>query len=144
MSTILEALKKSEQERKKNAVPTLSDMVAPQESRHWPLWAVLLGFLLVTLISLVVVLSVWPLDRASPEPLTISNDSIAQQQAQTDDQAILVNVISYSDVPEQRFAMIDGKMYRENEFVRPGLRLDSIESDRVIFNLRGRRIERSP
>ena len=40
MSTILEALKKSEQERKQKSVPTLTDKVPPQESSRWP-WVVI-------------------------------------------------------------------------------------------------------
>ena len=147
MSTILEALKKSEQERRLNEVPTLSDMTAPQESSKWPVF--LLAGLVVLLSIILIVLairwwSVVPIGEKSA--IEISNETLADQQASqagTGDK-IVVNVVSYSETAEQSFVMINGRLYRENEFVRAGLKVEKIEADRVVLNLRGRRIERKP
>lgn len=149
MSTILEALKKSEQERKSNDVPTLSDMPVPQEGLRWPLY-VIAGLSLVLALVVGVLLSQWfarsdgadtqtqdvqlaPSPSASPAPVI----SVA-------DEVLVVNVISYSESPSQRFVMLDGKMYRENDFVRAGLKVQEIKPNAVILNMRGELVTRTP
>jgi len=153
MSTILEALKKSEQERKLNKLPTLNDMPPPQERARWPIG--LLVTVCVLLVALLLLLAVrwwqpyWGQSNqqksevriVSNETIGLSNEGDAQS---TQGNEIVVNVISYSDTPDQRFAMINGKMVRENEFVRAGLRVDKIEPDGVVLNMRGERIRREP
>jgi len=108
MSTILDALKKSEQERKLNKLPTLTDIQAPQEPARWPL---VLAMVFAVL---------------------------------EDDEAIVVNVVSYSQEAALRFAMVNGKMVREGDFIATGLKLEKINSDSVVLNLRGKQITRTP
>ena len=43
-----------------------------------------------------------------------------------DNDGVVVNVISFSEDLNQRFAMVDGKMVREGEFVRAGLQVEKI------------------
>jgi len=153
MSTILDALKKSEQERKLNKVPTLSDMAAPPEASKVPL---VLGVVLCVLAFLILTVTVFlwgkgsvatsslpvpgaALNSPQTNPLTASVDTSGTA---SDD--IIVNVISFSYDLNQRFAMINGKMGREGEFVRAGLQVDKIHMDSVVLNYRGQKIPRTP
>lgn len=144
MSTILDALKKSEQERKLNQVPTLSDMPVPNEPSRWP--TILLLIVIVLLLVLIgFALNQW-WSKAASSPVVISNSTTeggaAPVQASPED--VLVNVVSYSEQAEQRFVMIDGKLFRENDYVRAGLKVEEIRQNEVVLNLRGRRIIRQP
>jgi len=60
------------------------------------------------------------------------------------DSDIVVNVVSYSEQADQSFVMIDGKLFRQGEFVRAGLKVEKIKFDEVVLNLRGRKITRKP
>ena len=150
MSTILDALRKSEQERKLNDLPTLTDMPAPEERSRIP--PVLTSALVVLLLVLIAVLLYWVLQNAAAQKSTsssnsivLSNDTLEAETAGVDEsEQIIVNVVSWSQQPAQRFAMINGKLYRENEFVRAGLKVESIQADSVVLNLRGQRIVRQP
>ncbi|MFT5571361.1 MAG: hypothetical protein ACI9FR_000275 [Cryomorphaceae bacterium] len=148
MSTILEALRKSEQDRKLNSIPTLSDMLAPKEPNQWPMLAVLISVIFLLIMLLLIFGRQW-LDygNETAQVVTISNQSLAAANtnpATAGDQELTVNVVSFSEVPNQSFTMINGKLYRQGEFVRAGLKVEKIETDRVILNLRGRRIIRTP
>jgi hypothetical protein len=163
MSTILDALRKSEQERKLNKLPTLTDMAAPQETSRWPLY---IGLTLVLLAIALVILAyvIW---SAKPEfsaasmakvnsaasrlqmPGSDAQQSIQAPRLNADEATrpedlMLVNVVSYSIDPALSFAMVNGKMLREGDFIEPGLKLEEILLDAVIFNLRGKKITRSP
>ena len=169
MSTILEALKKSEEERKVTKVPTLADMPAPHEPQRWP--HVLLFIILVLLLVLIgfaVKLVLFPSDKqgivksvSAPETVSASVDAgSVDGQAGVDDlegegeaepsvsstsnDVIEVNVVSYSDQPEKRFVMIGGKLFREGEFVRAGLKVEEVRRDEVVLNQRGEQIIRRP
>ena len=149
MSTILDALKKSEQERKLNKVPTLTDAPTPQEATRWP-QMVIIALLIILLLVVVWFAKFWfykgstNSGQGSPS-LVISNDTVAVVTDESAaNNAIVVNVISFSQASGQSFAMINGKLYRENEFVRAGLKVEKIKRSSVILNQRGRRIEKSP
>lgn len=152
MSTILEALKKSEQERKLNKIPTLNDLPTPKEPSKWPL---ILGILMSLLALAVIVFYVffWSkgttrlVEQANIKPSTSTQQPVVsseQTQTEINDDNVVVNVISYSTQAEQRFAMVNGKMVREGEFVRAGLQVEKILNDTVIMNLRGKQISRRP
>ena len=152
MSTILDALKKSEQERKKNHVPTLSDMPVPEESARWPLYVIaILSLLLACLIGVLIANWYGP-NRSVPQhqqtKSAVNRDVVNQAStvdAQQNDIAdVVVNVVSYSEESSQRFVMLDGKMYRENDFVRAGLRVDEIKPNAVVLNYRGELLTRTP
>jgi hypothetical protein len=159
MSTILDALRKSEQERKLNKLPTLTDMAAPQEPSRWPLY---IGLALV-LLAIALVLLAYVLWTAKPEVSkmqaanvnsVITLPSESENSIQTSQlnalevgrpkDSMLVNVVSYSTDPALSFAMVNGKMVREGDFIEPGLKLEEILLDAVVFNSRGKRITRSP
>lgn len=150
MSTILEALKKSEQERKLNKLPTLSDMPVPQEPSKWPL---VLGALLsfIALLMLLVTVFWWGKGSMQPQVLPVENAPVVLKvqaaegsaDAQSSDD-VVVNVISFSEDEAQRFTMINGKMVREGDYVRGGLKVEKILMDSVILNLRGKQITRKP
>ena len=150
MSTILDALRKSEQERKLSDLPTLTDMTAPEE--HSRLSPVLISMLVVLLLVIIGILMYWLLQNAANQQsvpvatnIVLSNDTLeAGASGVNNDEQIIVNVVSWSEQPAQRFAMINGKLYRENQFVRTGLKLESIQADSVVLNLRGQRIIRQP
>ena len=154
MSTILDALKKSEQERNRNAIPTLSDMKAPREPSRWPLFLAIVALLMICVLSVLVYL-VWSSDELSDS--LIVNDQVAKNELSSDtnfDQLsntfsneeaglMSVSIVSYSDNAEFRFAIVNGAMVREGEFIQPGVKIEKILSDTVVFNVRGERFERS-
>lgn len=146
MSTILDALKKSEQERKLNNVPTLSDMPTPQETKSWPL---VLLFIAILLLSILVALLFFR-TQASDQDQDVSkvNSSLEvtgkPSALVVSDADIVVNVVSYSEQQELSFVMINGKLFRNGEFVLAGLRVEEIKPDEVVLNLRGKRITRKP
>ena len=150
MSTILDALKKSEQERKLNSLPTLSDMPPPHESSRLPLILLCVICALLVLLLLLVVTQWWsshksvnsaqseqhrhsPVVAAIDEPLPIDVNVV-----------IPIDVVSFSDEPAQRFVMIEGKVVREKEFAQPGVMVEEIQLDGVILNIRGQRVKRTP
>ena len=145
MSTILDALKKSEQERKLKNLPTLADMPAPQEQSRWPLY---LGLGLAALLLAVLVLLLGdqsaPPEATARAPSVLNNQSIADTSGIDPQASVVINVVSYSEQPAQRFVMINGKMFRENEFVRAGLKVIEITEQGVVLNERGRRIVKQP
>ena len=73
MSTILDALKKSEQERRSNHVPTLSDMPVPQERSRMPVYLVL-GLSLLLAVAIGALLNAWfaPVSNTSMQTPSIS------------------------------------------------------------------------
>ena len=79
MSTILDALKKSEEERKVTKVPTLADMQAPQEPSKWPnvLLIIIVGLLLVLLALAVRFILHPPVKPVEPTP-NVVEESIPQ------------------------------------------------------------------
>jgi cytoskeletal protein RodZ len=144
MSTILEALKKSEQERKLNRLPTLSDMPPPQERSVLPTVLLLVVCLLLLVILAVLGFQWWQARGSADAQQSVSSrvDTTSALSGQNGD-AVLVSVVSYATDPAQRFAIVNGKMVRENEFVQPGLRVDKIDPDAVYLILRGERIKRT-
>jgi hypothetical protein len=160
MSTILDALRKSEQERKLNKLPTLTDMAAPQEPSRWPLY---IGSALVLLALALVILAyvIWS-GKSEVAAEVAAGQAVVQTNAAQSDSAdvqvmgssageigqlkdsMLVNVVSYSKDPAHSFAMVNGKMVREGDFIEPGLKLEEILPDAVVFNSRGKKITRSP
>ena len=147
MSTILDALKKSEQERKLQNLPTLSDMPVPKEPALWPKVLLLCVFVLLILISVYLFVDWRKSSQESTQKTNVLEfNNMAESNAVVEDakQAIVVNVISYSENIEKRFAMINGQMYRENDFVRPGLQVEKITSSTVTLNERGQRIHKAP
>lgn len=164
MSTILDALKKSEQERKKNHIPTLSDMPVPEESARWPLYVIAILSLLLACLLGVVIANWYGPNRADEQrlaeqaiesqkvaPQTLPNNPVMTTPNDTrvdasdaDVANIILNVVSYSEEPNQRFVMLDGKMYRENDFVRAGLKVEQIKPNAVVLNWRGELMTRTP
>ena len=156
MSTILDALKKSEQERKLNKVPTLDDMTAPQEESPWLLRIII--FLVLLLILLMVYIfvnssvssgqffNITPSTESKKVILDNETLGLTEPDAKTNTSSdeIVVNVVSYAESPEQRFVVINGKIFRQGDFIRAGLKVEKIKPESVIFNQRGRRLERQP
>ena len=152
MSTILDALKKSEQERRLNDVPTLSDMPAPHEKSKWTTAALFLVFLGVMVLIGLVVKNAWfstfsgfatpftqeeRLNEVEP-----SSDEVASTDAAKS--SLAINVVSYSSDPDKRFVMINGDLFREGEFVKAGIKVEEIRQDDVVLNSRGEKIVRRP
>jgi len=153
MSTILDALKKSEQERKRTNVPTLSDIPAPQERSRWPiiLLAILLVLALLAIIWLLMMpdsTNIDPTSSSEREDMTLDqSQSVGMVEDSQDEQEptdINVDIISYSQDANQSFVIMDGKMYREGDFVRTGLKIQTIEQDSVLLNDRGELVSRQP
>lgn len=146
MSTILDALKRSEQERKLNKVPTLSDMPAPQERSRWPLLVVaLLILILLALLIWFFVAKKGP--QAEAQEIVISNETVNVDSAadgSSNSDTVNVNVITYAEEPTARFVIINGKMFREGQFVMAGVMVESINQDSVVLIERGKRITRKP
>ena len=88
MSTILKALKKSEQERNEQHIPSLADMPAPAEPQPWR-WIVI-GFCTMLIFTLVLY-ALWNL-FASNEPTDQSPAAATSAQGFVP----AISVISYS------------------------------------------------
>jgi len=157
MSTILEALKKSEQERRLNNIPTLSDMPTPQEPSRWPIILLTLGLIVLLILMGLVVKKIWFSPQALvPEKHQQTQVSAAQSGDKTElvateditikpsRSALTVSVVSYSDNPSKRFIMMDGNLLREGEFVKAGIIVEEIRQNEVVFNARGEKIIRRP
>lgn len=158
MSTILDALRKSEQERQLTKLPTLSDMPAPQEQARWPHWLIL-GLIVLSVGLLVLVFGIWQGSEmlggtqnsqaqgslSQGNTIVLDNESIGEETTTVfSDDDIVVNVVSFSEQANQRFVMINGKLFRENDFIRKGLKVVAIKPDSVILNQRGKRMELEP
>lgn len=146
MSTILDALKKSEKERKLSNIPTLSDMPTPQETKSWPM---VLLFIAIILLSILVALLFFRTQFSDPQlGVSVVSPSLEVTGKPTQLVAsgadIVVNVVSYSEQEELSFVMINGKLFRKGEFVLAGLRVEEIKPDEVVLNLRGKRMTRKP
>ena len=151
MSTILDALKKSEQERKQNHLPTLSDMPVPEERARWPLYAIAVLSLLVALLIGVLIASWFGASKESNANYQASNGQIDAQPVnhgvdsnEVDVDDLVINVVSYSKDSTQRFVILNGKMFREHDFVRAGLKVQEIKPNAVVMNLRGELLTRTP
>ena len=153
MSTILDALKKSEQERKLKDVPQLSDMPVPQERSRWPMvvMLILLVLCIATIIWLVLAITLGG-DGEKAAVFTSPGAGVASEleyepddsRFDSGDSIITVEIISYSQDPAQRFAIINGKMLREGEFLRAGVKVETIDQDNVTLNDRGDVVNRHP
>ena len=152
MSTILEALKKSEQERRLNDIPTLSDMPAPYEPSRWPVIALSVGLFVLLVFMLLIANKVWFTPQKNSLPQNSQKSSKSELLTTGDSSTegvvnrsgLVVNVVSYSDDGSKRFAMIDSVLYREGEFVRAGVKVEEIRQDEVVLNVRGEKVTRRP
>ena len=145
MSTILEALKKSEQERKQKSVPMLTDKAPPKESSRWP-WVVISIVLLFLTASLVYLFLQLP-NSDSNASSTSSADSqvrVVDADSRAADIPFTVEVISWSPDLAKRFAVINGKMTRVGDYLSPGIKVEGITESSVVFNHRGIRKELKP
>ena len=147
MSTILDALKRSEQERKQNKVPTLSDMPAPAERSRWPM------VLIVVLVVILLAVLAWLLlmnksSEGEEQVVNINNESVESEVQLASDNvpasSIKVDVISYAQDASARFVIVNGKLFREQEFVKAGVKIESILQESVVFIERGKRVTRQP
>ena len=138
MSTILEALKKSERERKLSDIPTLSDMPAIEEPSplKW-IGLTIAGLLVVSLLAAFIVMTMMPADS----PAVAGADVVSAEESVA--QASL-SVLSYSENPEQRFAIINDKLVREGDFLTTGIKIEQILADRVILIVKGDRMSLKP
>ena len=146
MSTILDALKRSEQERKQNKIPTLSDMPAPQERSRWPVVVVAM-IIIMLLAALIWFLLSTTASQADSQQIVISNDAIATDAVVDElatSSAVNVDVISYAEEPTARFVIINGKMHREGEFVMAGVMVETINQDSVVLSERGNLVTHKP
>ena len=135
MSTILDALKRSERERKLNEIPTLTDMAAIEEPS--PFKWILLTVLVVIAISLVTALTVWVFNKQSS-----TQGFVATLDA--NNELPRLSVISYSENPLQRFAMLNNKLLREGDSLAPGVKVVEIQADQVMINMQGEQIVLKP
>lgn len=138
MSTILDALKRSERERNQSEVPTLTDM--PVLDEPTPLKWIAVTLLAVLVIALVTAMLVYAFNQqaATQSPIATNADGgIA-------DELPIVSVISFSSNAEQRFAMINNKLLREGDYVSAGIRVERIQQDHVLIDRRGQSIALKP
>jgi len=165
MSTILDALRKSEQERNRNKIPTLNDMVAPQEPSRWPLFLVAAVILLTGALG-VLAYVIWSsseqfhqsgnvivknVSSSSTAPsIVVSGEGVASSSSEPVAEPgllaspVSVSIVSYSENDELRFAIVNGKTVREGDFVRTGLKVEKISAGSVLFNQRGKTFEYKP
>jgi len=155
MSTILDALRKSEQERNRNKIPTLNDMVAPQEPSRWPLFLVAVIVIFACVLA-VLVYMLWspsdhPIGRGGDASSTsLGQSSPGQLGSEPDvivnrlDSSVSVSIISYSENDDLSFAIVNGKTVRAGDFVQAGLKVEKVLAGSVLFNQRGKTFEYKP
>ena len=86
MSFILDALKKSESERQRQAGPALLEMRIVRPSRRLPIWAVIVGVVLIVTVGVLAWLALRPVPApataatpAGPSPIAASNGALNAQ-----------------------------------------------------------------
>jgi general secretion pathway protein B len=89
MSFILDALKKSENERQRQVGPSLADVQVSQRSTHKPWWAVAVGVLLVLNLGVLLVVLMRDGDAKSSAPQAAHEDSAATGDARAGNQVPL-------------------------------------------------------
>jgi len=140
MSSILDALEKSERERNQNSVPQYHDMRPPEESGFRWKW-LLVFFALLCFILLVFAALRWlpSIDRGNIE-LEANQKSVVldylrlselEKSGVPDDR---INVVSVSADRERSFVMLGEKMYREGDAITENVTLETIENDHIVFN----------
>ena len=141
MSTILDALKKSEQERKLKAVPRLADSPPPAERSAWPMWVLTAAIVLLALGLVYVYLSV-PKSVSQIDSLNVPASDLQEDTASsTNSSELVLSVLSYAENPSERFAMIDDQLVREGDYLRAGLKVIEIQAEKVLLDQRGQKIE---
>lgn len=162
MSTILDALKKSERERKLKKVPHLSSMRPPEEKAD--LQWLKSGSLVVCSSLLAGLVVMWfQTDQkfeSSPSPVSDSTaetrtqlaeannfdseEEYAKADAQRAVPRVAVGVISFAGNSERSFAILDGKMVRAGELLDNGLLIEEIKADMVVATFDGKMVELKP
>lgn len=191
MSYILDALRKSDQQRQLGGVPTLATAAAMSVPSEIPTIVIrrLLGLLLIAVIATAIIWlrpsimemittgSVVPpaepplTQTAKPEvqikvavPVVVAADepgkgpvkSVQNEMPRRKVQAeasrtepmrkalpvMSVAVHAYSSKAEERLVSINGKLLKEGDALEPGLVLEQITPDGMIFDYRGKRIQR--
>lgn len=167
MSSILDALEKSERERNHDAVPQYHNMQPPEEkSRRW-LWLLLAIALVLLLLAVFFAARYWtPLSQQNGIANPASNAASTKQSntgaptvventpgvvydysnlPQTEQDALpqlRINVVSVSADPKRSFVMLGEKLYREGDTVAQGTRLVTIQKDHVVMSHNGKLIRR--
>jgi len=160
MSTILEALKKSEQERNDSAVPVLASVTAPEEKKSFWFW------LLMALVALVVLVCVyWFASQmsnqqsasTSPNPAPTAEVDAVVTSSRADEgieSQLLSEGFRLADgsrlaegsrpAEGSRLAegsvIIAGNTYREGDFYEAGAKVEQILNNVVVLNVRGEQL----
>ena len=162
MSTILDALKKSERERKLKKVPHLSSMRPPEEKAD--LQWLKSGSLVVCSALLAGVLVMWLQTEENIEPSVQpsidnvsqtrtqlaeannfnSEEEYAEADAQRSVPKVAVGVISFAGDSERSFSILDGEMVRAGELLDNGLLIEEIKADAVVATFDGKMVELKP
>ncbi len=162
MSFLLDALGKADHDRRQSEVPELRTY---NQAGHSPIGRVLRGFALAGLLILCFALgyALRPyletvvsgqaepgrLNEPAQAPGKPANETVSSQSEsvakvdlppQPAGQAYEIEVISYSEYPTARFAMINGAMVHEGEVLVSGEVLLLIESDAVVLERAGKQI----
>lgn len=183
MSYILDALKKSEQERNRGNIPTLHTTSQVVFSHRYLWIGILIG---VGALSVVAAL-VWivslklfqpaapgtsslqgsqnetpvaepetravlrpetgnaqvgsqPEKNTAPEPRHLDSVGELSADMQAQIERLSLNVVSYSDVPERRFVMLNQRIVRESEAVGEGVIVERILPDGAVLSVDGHEI----
>lgn len=193
MSYILDALRKSDQQRRLGGVPTLATAAAMSVSPESPTreFRRLLGvFLIIVIVTAIIWLRpsimemiatgslvdisepprpLAPINTARPDvpvmvPVAVVADErgkgtvksveneIPRGKSLTEPSkpesmrkalpAMSVAVHAYSSKPEERLVSINGQLLKEGDTLAPGLTLEQITPEGMIFDYRGKRIQR--
>lgn len=153
MSSILNALEKSERERNQGSVPQYQDMSPPEESRsHWK-W-LLFVFIVCVLLAFAAVKWILPTLNWQSSAAVI-NEKTANEKNEILDYLRLtdleksgipeqrINVVSVSADRERSFVMLGEKMYREGDGITDTVSLEAIKKDHIVFNKQGVLIRRN-
>ena len=173
MSTILDALKKSEQERKLANLPELSSMPLPEEehdaSRLW--WGMaILALLVIAIIAYLILNSPEKNAQLSPSSTSQQSYQTAQSVSNVERSYVVdskiysyselsgkirevadklkVNVVSYTEDEAKRFIMIDSNLYRMGNVVSlpngAKVEIRDIESNSVVLRYKDTQFRLSP
>ena len=133
MSYILDALKKSEQDRKAKRSPDVSSLQDPQDVK--PGFSTR-GFLLILVVVVLVntALVFYFVEQSRPDVSPVAEPATV---ATTPPPEIEVTAHIYADAPDLRLARINDVERKEGDYISPGHQLVEIQESGLVLSYRG-------
>lgn len=147
MSTLLDALKKSERERSQQPVPVYNTMQPPEEKSSLGQLLVILVIVAVIIVLIAGIYFLFSQHTATQEQPQLSvaeavEYSTLPPQEQDYLRDLRINVVSVSQQPGRSFVILGEQLYRVGDTVAEDVQLQAIGKDFVVFDWNGKQIKR--